>query len=416
MAETRFAGYHCSHCNAIYPPDPIRYTCPQDGGNLDVLLDYPSLRQRLSHRKIFTSPLPSIWRYAPLLPVNLPTEFLTTPLGAVGHTPVYHLRRLGESLGLSQLWLKDESSNPTASFKDRASAVVIARALDIGHRVIATASTGNAGAALAGLAAAVGIQAIIFVPRSAPQAKLAQLRIFGARISLIDGNYDDAYEASLQACQDLGWYNRNTGYNPFTAEGKKTAAFEIWEWAHHHNPQKRRLTIFVPVGDGNIISGLYKGFYDLEQLGWLDEIGGMPRLIGVQAAGSAAIYYAFHTRAAHITPVQAHTLADSISVNLPRDGYRAIRAVRATDGTYLQVSDHDILQAIATLGSQGIFAEPAAAAAMAGLQQVLAGKAKLSLNTDDPILLLSTGSGLKDVQSAISAAPKPKTAPLYLTG
>ncbi len=411
-----FLGYRCSHCGREYPPRRILYTCPEDGHNLDVVLDYAVIRRNASPNTFLHHTAErSIWRYAPLLPVNRPPQAQDSPLGAVGDSPMYHLRRKGEELGVN-LWLKDESGNPTASFKDRASAIVVARAIDIEERVIVAASTGNAGAALAGMAAAAALKAIIFVPKSAPAAKLAQLRIFGARISFVEGPYDEAYEASLQATREFGWYNRNTGYNPFTTEGKKTAAFEIWEWALRRK-LRQRLTVFVPVGDGNIISGLYKGFYDLQQLGWLDEIGGMPRLIGVQARRSAAIYQAYHTRAHTITPVHADTLADSIAVDLPRDGYRAIRAVRETGGTYVQVRDAEILQAIAALGAEGIFAEPAAAASLAGLQTALQDRTLAAeLQSGSPVLLLNTGSGLKDIKTAISAAPKPKTAPLYLTG
>lgn len=403
----RFLGYRCSICRKEYPPDNIFYTCPVDGGNVDVVLDYDTLRTTLRPEHILRHPERSIWRYQALLPVAPPREaLLETPLGATGGTPTYRLRRLGEKIQLQSLWLKDESRNPSASFKDRASALVVVRALEIGQRTIVAASTGNAGAALACMAAAADLRALIFIPKSAPQAKIAQLRVFGARLSTVDGNYDDAYEKSLEASREWGWYNRNTGYNPFTAEGKKTAAFEIWEWALQHNIRKR-LTIFVSVGDGNIISGLHKGFKDLEALGWLERIGGMPRLVGVQASGSAAISQAFHARRNLITPIQAQTIADSISVNMPRDGLRAIYAARETDGTFIQVSDQDILEAIVELGQQGVFAEPAGAAAWAGL--TLARKENLlsDLHDDDPILVLNTGSGLKDVQAAEMSVQPP---------
>jgi threonine synthase len=403
----RFIGYRCSTCGKEYPPDNIFYTCPVDGGNVDVILDYDTLRATLQPEQILRRPERSIWRYQALLPVSRPSDaLLETPLGAVGDTPTYRLRRLGEKLQLQSLWLKDESRNPSASFKDRASAVVVARALEIGQRTIVAASTGNAGAALACMAAAADVRALIFIPKAAPPAKIAQLRIFGARLSTVDGNYDEAYEKSLEASREWGWYNRNTGYNPFTAEGKKTAAFEIWEWAFQHKIRKR-LTIFVSVGDGNIISGLHKGFKDLEALGWLESIGGMPRLVGVQASGSAAIFQAFHARRNVITPIQAHTIADSISVNMPRDGLRAIRAARETDGTFVQVSDQDILEAITELGQQGIFAEPAGAAAWAGLTLTRKENLLPNLHDDDPVLVLNTGSGLKDVQAAEMSVPPP---------
>jgi threonine synthase len=236
-------------------------------------------------------------------------------------------------------------------------------------------------------------------PKTAPPAKVAQLLVYGARVILVDGSYDDAFDLTVKAAQEFGWYCRNTGYNPFTVEGKKTAAFEIWEWYRSMPDNPAPLTIFVSVGDGNIISGIHKGFKDLRALGWLEK---MPRLIGVQADGSAAIANAFHAGDETIIPISAHTIADSISVDLPRDGVRAVRAARETDGTYIQVSDDAILQAIAALGPQGIFAEPAGATAYAGLvRAVELGVVKAG----DPVLVINTGSGLKDVRAAMQAVP-----------
>ena len=398
-----FIGYRCSLCGAEYAPHEITYTCPRDGGNLDVVLDFAQINQQYSPERIFISPEASLWRYLPLLPVSDPGG-LGTPLRAAGWTPVFRLPRLAEKLGLRHLWLKDESRNPTASFKDRASAVVVGRARDIHAEVVVTASTGNAGAALAGMSAAVGQKAVIFAPRSAPPAKIAQLLVFGARVLLVDGTYDDAFDLTIQAAQAFGWYCRNTGYNPFTAEGKKTAALEIWEWMQREAASElsahRRLSIFVSVGDGNIISGIHKGFKDLHALGWLEH---MPRIFGVQAEGSAAIANAFFSGTEQIIPVQARTLADSISVDLPRDGVRAVRAARQTDGAYVLVSDAEILAAIAALGPNGIFAEPAGATAYAGLVKAVASGL---IGEDDPVLVLNTGSGLKDVRAAMQAVPE----------
>lgn len=403
---TKFLGYRCTLCKTEYDPADAIYTCPKDNGNLDVVLDYDAIKANYQPEDVLSRSDPSLWRYLPLLPVSEP-EGDATPLHAAGGTPVFRLTSLAEKLGLQNLWLKDESRNPTASFKDRASAIVVARAREIGAEVIVTASTGNAGAALAGMCASIGQKAVIFAPKSAPPAKVAQLLIFGAKVLLVDGTYDDAFDLTIQASNEFGWYCRNTGYNPFTAEGKKTAAFEIWEWwldTHRelhkrigedadHNP----LTIFVSVGDGNIISGLYKGFKDLLQLGW---IARLPRLIGVQAEGSAAIANAFRRNTETITPVSARTIADSISVDLPRDGVRALRAARETNGTYITVSDDEILKAMAELGRIGIFAEPAGAAAYAGL---IKGVASGVVGSEDSVLILNTGSGLKDIHAAMQA-------------
>jgi threonine synthase len=264
--------------------------------------------------------------------------------------------------------------------------------------VIVTASTGNAGAALAGMAAAVGQESVIFAPKTAPPAKIAQLLIYGARVILVDDNYDAAYQLSLQATEEFGWYNRNTGYNPFTAEGKKTAAFEIWEQVMLKNEFDRPLCVFVSVGDGNIISGIHKGFKDLQRIG---QIKVMPRIFGCQSTASAAIYNAFRSGREEILPVKATTLADSISVNLPSDGLRALRAATQTNGAFVAVEDSRILEAISDLGRAGIFAEPAGAASWAGLKQALTDGL---VGSEDPILVLNTGSGLKDVKAAMKAA------------
>lgn len=393
----KFSHYTCSICGADYAPGEVTYTCPKDGGNLNVILDYEALKGQFSPQKFMSLPEASLWRYINLLPVDDPGG-IGTPLHRAGWTPVYQPKRLAEKLGLQHLWVKDESPNPTASFKDRASAIVVARAKQIGAEVIVAASTGNAGAALAGMAAAIGTKAVIFVPKTAPPAKVAQLLVFGAKVLLVDGNYDQAFDLSIEASRHFGWYNRNTGFNPFTAEGKKTAAFEIWEQVVRSLPDHGKpLTIFIPVGDGNIISGIHKGFKDLEALGWLSQ---MPRIIGVQSEGSAAIANTFMQGDESIKPVQADTLADSISVDLPRDGVRAVRAARETGGTYITVPDTAILSAIAELGRVGIFAEPAAATAYAGLVKAVNDSV---VEADDPILVLSTGSGLKDVKAAMQA-------------
>jgi threonine synthase len=400
-------GYRCSQCGREDPiTDPI-YTCSHDGGNLDVVFDYAAMRESITIASIEASEEHSIWRYLPLLPVGDPGH-VGTPLRSVGWTPLYAPPSLRRALGLSRLWVKDDGRNPTASFKDRASAVVVARAQEIGAEQVVTASTGNAGAALAGMAAAAQVPATIFAPKTAPPAKVAQLMIYGATVFLVDGTYDQAFDLSIQASETFGWYCRNTGYNPFTAEGKKTAAFEICEqWTAALDEQgadgwRAPEAVFVSVGDGNIISGLHKGFKDLKALGWIDSI---PRLYGVQATGSAAIYDAYAAGTERIEPVTADTLADSISVDLPRDGLRALRAATETGGAYLAVSDDAILQAMSQLAVQaGVFAEPAGAAAFAGLLQALDDGV---VRPDDAILLLNTGNGIKDVASAMRATGEP---------
>jgi threonine synthase len=266
--------------------------------------------------------------------------------------------------------------------------------------IITTASTGNAAAALSGLCASVGQRNVIFVPQSAPPAKIAQLLVFGSTVMLVRGTYDDAFELCLQASKEFGWYNRNTGYNPYMSEGKKTASLEICEQLGWDAPDR----IFVSVGDGCIIGGLHKGLKDLMALGWINKL---PKLMGVQAAGSAALYEAWRTNmnAMDMQPIDAQTIADSISAGLPRDRIKALAAVRETDGAYIKVSDEEILAAIPVLGQNaGVFAEPAAAAAYAGLVKAVADGL---VNPDERIVVLVTGNGLKDVASARKSVGEP---------
>lgn len=406
-------GYRCSLCGAEYALDAVPYICPQHGeaGNLDIVLDYAAIGRLTSPAQIAASRDFSLWRYLPLLPVQDP-GLAGTPLRNAGWTPLYRADRLAQDLKLKHVFLKDDGRNPTASFKDRASAVVVARAREIGAATVTTASSGNAAAALAGMAASAGLPTVIFVPHTAPQAKVTQLLMYGARVFLVQGTYDDAFDLTLKAAREFGWYCRNTGYNPFTREGKKTAAFEIAEQFTALGsaglagaaPKIWQVPdwVFVSVGDGNIISGIHKGFQDMLALGWIDRL---PKLVGIQAEGSPAVHDAWASGGETIAPRPAETIADSISVGLPRDGVRAVRAARETGGGYLTVSDREILHSMRALARHGaVFAEPAAATAYAGL-----GRAACDglLHPDDSVVVVITGNGLKDIKSAIQAAAEP---------
>jgi threonine synthase len=311
-------------------------------------------------------------------------------------------------LGLKTVWVKDDGLQPTASFKDRASAVAVVKAMEKGARIITTASTGNAAAALSGLCASVGQSNVIFVPETAPQAKIAQLLVFGSRVILVKGTYDDAFELCLKAAKTYGWYNRNSGYNPYMTEGKKTAAYEICEQLDWKAPDR----IFVSVGDGCIIGGLHKGLKDLLALGWIDK---MPKLMGVQAAGSSFMYAAWKNGEDILTksPVIAQTVADSISAGLPRDRIKALAAVKETGGAYISISDADILGAIPELArGTGVFAEPAGAASYAGFVHAVDQRL---ISRDEKIVILITGNGLKDVASAMKAVDLVQTTPFRVS-
>lgn len=400
----------CVLCDAAYSPQEHRYVCDHHGdeGILDVQYDYDALSKRLTHEILRQNDDPSIWRYEPLLPVkpSLIRQLRDTenqhPLFSVGWTPLYRARRLEQTLDLAAIYVKDEGRNPSASFKDRASAIGIVKALEWKASVIAAASTGNAASSLATLSASLGIKNIIFVPETAPQAKIAQLLIHGAIVLPVQGTYDQAFDLCLEACRTFGWYSRNTGYNPYLSEGKKTAVLEICEQLGWRVPD----CIFVSVGDGCIIGGLGKGLRDLYALGLIDHL---PRLIGVQAAGSAALYNAWQAHTEEVTPIRANTLADSISVDMPRDRIKALRAVRDTGGAFLTVTDDEILEAIHLLGRQaGVFGEPAGATSYAGL--IKAREEKL-ISKNERAVVLVTGSGLKDVSGAMKAVIKPDSIP-----
>jgi threonine synthase len=385
----------CLICGKEYAPDEIEYICPDHGndGIVDVVYDYELIRQRISKELLAENSDPTIWRYKPLLPVE--SDAPVPPL-TVGGTPLYQADRLAAGLGLKHVWVKDDGRLPTASFKDRASAIAVVKAREKSAEIITTASTGNAAAALSGLCASVEQPNVIFVPQTAPQAKIAQLLVFGSKVMLVKGTYDDAFELCLEAAAEYGWYNRNTAYNPYMTEGKKTAVYEICEQLNWNAPD----AIFVSVGDGCIIGGLHKGLKDLLALGWIDH---MPRIIGVQAEGSAFMYEAWRDGEDVLTkaPVSGITVADSISAGLPRDRIKAMAAVTETDGAYVCVTDNEILEAIPALARGcGVFGEPAGAAAYAGLVKAVADGL---VSPDDCIVVLNTGNGLKDVNSAMKS-------------
>jgi len=385
----------CTVCNRSYQPDEVQYFCPACGqvGTLDVLYDYGALRAQLDRDALRNHSEHSMWRYRALLPIA--PDAVVPPL-RVGYTPLYDSPRLTENLGVRQAWIKDDGQNPTASLKDRASAMVVARALERGIRIVSTASTGNAAAALAGVGASVQnapMEIIIFVPATAPEAKIAQLLVYGATVFLVEDTYDVAFDLCFKMSLQEGWYCRNTGINPFTTEGKKTVAYEIAEQLNWDVPD----VVVVSVGDGSIIGGVHKGFWELRELGWIARI---PRLIGVQAMGSSPLVSAWEqgVSAADMQPVDAQTVADSISAGLPRDRAKALRAVRETNGAFLAVTDEEIVQAIPQLARlTGVFAEPAASAVYAGAKRAVQSGV---IHPDERVALLSTGNGLKDVKRA----------------
>lgn len=388
------AGLKCVECGHGHRPGEAEYVCLNCGGNLEVLYDYDRARVQMSKASLGADRNFTMWRYRALLPIE---ESSAVPPLTVGWTPIYNCPKLAERYAVSQLWIKDDGRNPTASFKDRPSSLAVVKAQEAGAKIITTASSGNAGSALAGMCASVGMRSVIFVPASAPIAKIAQLQIYGSTVVIVEGSYDEAYDLCIEASVRFGWYQRSTGYNPFTREGKKTAALEIAEQLNWEVPDK----VFVAVGDGNIISGLWKGFNDFHRLGFIQKL---PQLIAVQSDAASAIVDAVNGEGiVHEAP--AHTIADSINVGKPRDGTMAVRAIRDSGGRALKVSDEDIIAAIPTLAREtGVFAEPAAAAAYAGFVKACESG---EIKSDERVLLMLTGNGLKDIDTARRAVKEP---------
>lgn len=391
---------YCPACGTNFPADADRYRCASCDGNLEVRLDLAGVRREdLSARR----EAPGLLSLAPVLPLQDPRRSL--PPLAVGPTPLAAAPGIARELGLSEVYFKVDAFLPSASFKDRASAVAIARAREIGAETIVCASTGNAAAATACLAAAAGIPAVIFVPKTAPKAKIAQLLTFGARLYLVDGTYDDACDLSLLYSARFGGFNRNTGHNPYTREGKKTVSYEILRDLDWTPPD----AVVVPTGDGNILTGTWKGFREARDAKLVSRA---PRMIAAQAQGSSVIARAFAGDGV-IRPAPAETIADSISVDLPRDGAFAVRALRESGGAAATVSDEAILTAQKDLArATGLFAEPAAACGFAGLRAAVA-EGKIAMG--ERVVVLITGSGLKDTAAVLRGLADPP-APLVPRG
>ncbi|MEA1903944.1 MAG: threonine synthase [Actinomycetota bacterium] len=391
----RIVGLECLVCGKTYDPGEVDYVCPDHGddGVLDVIYDYERVKAASDQA---TMGFGSMWVYRSMLPIAGDTQ---VPSLRIGGTPLYASTGLADRVGVGKVWIKDEGVQPTGSLKDRASAMAIVKAQERDAKVITTASTGNAAAALAGVAASVGQETVIFVPATAPEAKIAQLLAYGATVLLVEGTYDDAVELCLRAGERFGWYNRTTGFNPYMSEGKKTVAYEIAQQMGWRVPD----AIVVSVGDGCIIGSVWKGFHDLIQMGWIDR---MPRIIGAQAAGSNYLAEAWANGEDVVTkpPIAAETVADSISAGLPRDRIKAMRAVVESNGAFVTATDGEILAAIPVVAATtGVFPEPAAAAAWAGTERAVTDGL---LSPDDRIVVISTGTGLKDIPSAMKAVDR----------
>lgn len=394
----RIVGYRCTICGKEYPFGPELMTCPSCGekGILDILYDYDEIHKTLTKEKLKQNTDNSMWRYRDLMPVADDTD--VSGFLRIGWTPLYESKSLRDELGVRKLYVKDDGLNPTASLKDRASGVAVAKAIELGYDTIACSSTGNAASSCAGSAARMGLKAVIFVPERAPEGKVAQLMIFGAKVVSVHGDYKATFDLSKAAIAKYGWYNRNAGINPVMTEGKKTVALEIAEQLNFEPTD----WVACSVGDGCTIGGVYNGFYDLYRLGLIDRI---PKILGVQSTGCCPFVDAAN-EGRDLVPTEENTIADSIAVGVPRNPRKALRAVRDSHGAWIAVSDEQILDTMRVLGRhEGVFGEPAGVTATAGVREAVA---RGIIRPDETVTAISTGSGLKDVRNALKAAGKPK--------
>jgi threonine synthase len=387
------AALECVLCGRSYAEGEVLYTCPSCGpsGILDVQYDYDAVAAGgFGPERLAADPERSQWRYLDLLPVGS----ACLPPVPVGWTPLFPVPAMAADLGVAEFWVKDEGRNPTGSFKDRASAVAAAKAREQGFDTVCCASTGNAASSMAGAGAQLDLACFIFVPEFAPEAKVAQLLVFGATVFVVKGSYLDAYDLCFEVAQTVGWYNRSAAINPIPVEGKKTAGLEIAEQMASDLPD----WVSVSVGDGCTVAGIWKGLKEMRRFGLIDRV---PRLLGTQASGAAPLVQAWRAGEEQWAPVEARTVADSISVGQPRNGLKALRAVRESGGVLMDVDDDAILAAEADLASHGVFGEPAGVAGVAGIREA---RSSGIIGPDDRVLHVLTGSGLKDVKSAVRAA------------
>jgi threonine synthase len=335
-----------------------------------------------------------MWRYRELLPLP---EGARLPPVHTGWTPITTSARLAEWLGVRRAWVKDDGRNPSASSKDRASALGVALALSAGSERIACASTGNAASSTACMAASVGLPATIFVPRRAPAPKVAQLRIFGAQVLRVDADYDRTWDLCAEVAAQMPWFNRNCAVNPYLVEGKKTAGLELAEQLGADMPA----WVAISVGDGCSVAGLVKGLEEGRRAGLCPHV---PRVLAVQAQGAAPLVNAFEQQRP-FRPEPAETLADSICVGTPRNPDKAMQAVARSLGHWVAVPDEAILEALVEVPRRsGVFGEPAGVTAAAGIREA---RRRGVISSDEGVALLVTGNGLKDTATALSAVSGP---------
>lgn len=396
--------YICRDCLSKFSADEIEsnltYLCPKCGeskkntplkGVLTIEYNYEELRKNYPIDYFSKITSGKIWFYPDLWPI----DFSMIEEDNLKRLMLPQHQILSYEINNKKISFLDETRNPTYSYKDRASILVALKAIELGITEITAASTGNAGSSLAGICARLGLKSHIFVPKNIPEAKRIQIQAYGANLYIVDGDYDSAFDLSLEISNKNNWYNRNTAYNPLTIEGKKSAAYDVFIQTNGKIPD----IIFIPVGDGVIISGVYKGFVELLKLGLINKL---PKLVAVQAEGSSAVVEYVSSRAFNYKP--ARTIADSISAGAPRNLYMAAEAIKETKGFGIKVSDDKILAAQQELANKtGLLVEPSCAASYAGYKNV-----KDDLDDQSKVMLLMTGSGMKDFDALKTWNEKPE--------
>jgi threonine synthase len=358
-----------------------RYYCETCFGPLEVKYDYDAVRRHVSRAHVAAGPQ-TIWRYRALLPVDRRPVDLGT-----GWTPLLKAERLGRELGLRDLWLKNDSVNPTFSFKDRNVSVAVNKALEFGFDTFACASTGNLAGSVAGFAARAGLKSYVFVPSDLEPNKLVGAAVYGATLVTVDGNYDAVNRLCTQIADQYGWGFANVNLRPFYGEGSKTIAYEIAEQLGWSAPD----AIVSPMAGASLLTKIGKALDEMVQVGWLDAAG--TRVIGAQAEGCAPVVRAFKSGADEVLPVVPNTIAKSIAIGAPADGYYALQAIRRTGGCAEAASDEEIVEGIHLLArTEGIFTETAGGTVVAVTRRL---REQGLLEAGERVVLCITGNGLK---------------------
>ncbi len=385
---THVQALRCRECGREYDVAPI-FTCEWCFGPLEVAYDYDAIRASISREKIAAGPL-SIWRYSDLLPVD---RNPAVDLGA-GFTPLVRADRLAAELGLGEVWIKNDTTNPTNSFKDRVTAVALSKALEFGFKVAACASTGNLANAVAAHAAHAGLRSFVFVPANLEQGKIVTTAVYGGNVVAIDGNYDDVNRLCAELSGTYPWAFVNVNIRTFYAEGSKTLAYETAEQLGWEAPDH----VVVPVASGSLLTKIRKGFDELYKVGLLDDEPHV-RVSGAQALGCSPVAAAWLGESDTIKPVKPATIAKSLAIGNPADGYFALDAVRNSTGGFAAVTDDEIVDAIRLLArTEGIFAETAGGVTVATLAKLAA---QGVIRKDERVVVYITGHGLKTLDAVV---------------